>query len=262
VKPDEQRADVDGISVGELDGPDHAFIAAQGAVLGAEVLEYGALGGHHEPGMPARHRRCIEADFHVGITPDDVFPKRQLKMAVAPFQPARWPFGPGLAMTRLDGRLSAECVAEPVRGSNPHRRGTPIVKRFANLGDEMRKVALDHEGMRPETFLQSRLGEGFGTIYGERLQQLKCFGRQMNLAAVARQLPTIEVEIERAEANLHDAVPGRPPLTLSDIYQETIQGIATIGLNGDSTLLLCSVPRRGDRGRRPRARRLRRGETQ
>ena len=141
-------------------------------------------------------------------------------------------------MTRLDGRLSAECVAEPVRRSNPRRLGTPIVKGFTNLGDEMRKVAFDHEGMRPETFLQSRLGEDFGTIDRERLEQLECFGRQMDLRAVARQLPPVEVEIERAEANFHDAVLGRPPLTLSDIYQETIQGIAAIGLNRDSTLLL------------------------
>ena len=73
VKGDEQRPDVDGISVGELDRRGDALAAAPRAVLAAEILEHRAFGRYHEPRMTTGHRRRVEPDFHIGIASDDVF---------------------------------------------------------------------------------------------------------------------------------------------------------------------------------------------
>ena len=59
----------------------------------------------------------------------------------------------------------------------------------------------------PETFLQRSLRKHFRTIRGERHEQVERLGCQMNLAVFPRQLPGVEIEGERAEANLQKRFP-------------------------------------------------------
>ena len=122
----------------------------------------------------------------------------------------------GLVSVRQRHGLAAKRIAEPVRGPDPHRRAAPVAERFANLGHEVREIGFGDEGVRPQTFLQRRLGEDLRTIEGERHQQLERLGRQMNLAVLPRQLPGVEIEGERAEANPQMA-PWRKPAKFLEV---------------------------------------------
>src|SRR4051812_35274577 len=85
----EQRADVDRVTVGELDRHADAFAAAKRAVLAAEILEDCSLRLHHEPRVAAGNRRSFEPDVNIRIASDEVFPYPQRKALAVPLEPAR-----------------------------------------------------------------------------------------------------------------------------------------------------------------------------
>src|SRR5258705_9761107 len=103
--------------------------------------------------------------------------------------------------------VSAERVAEPVRGADEQRRARPVAECLANLGHEVREIGLGHEGPRPETFDEHVLGYDAWPIQGERRQQVERFRREVNLAIVPGELSRIEVEGEWAEAYVHSHSP-------------------------------------------------------
>jgi hypothetical protein len=70
----EQRADVDRITIRELDWRADALAAAERAVLAPEILEHGSFGFHHEPRVTAGNRGSFEPDVNIRIASDDVFP--------------------------------------------------------------------------------------------------------------------------------------------------------------------------------------------
>jgi hypothetical protein len=104
-------------------------------------------------------------------------------------------------------RIAAKRVAESVRGSNVHRPARGVAECFPNLGHQVGEIRLRDERCRPETFLQGGLGEDLRTIQQERDEQVERLGRKVHLATFTCQLPCVEIEGERAEADPHE----RPP---------------------------------------------------
>ena len=51
--------------------------------------------------------------------------------------------------------------------------GGVVAQRLADLGDQVDEILFHDEGIRPEVLLQRCLGECFGAVAGEHLEQLK-----------------------------------------------------------------------------------------
>src|SRR6187200_1959621 len=74
------------VAVGERYGSRHPCVAAERAVLAADILEEGAVLGYLDTGVTARERRRLEADVSGGVTADDVVPRPQAEAPASPDQ--------------------------------------------------------------------------------------------------------------------------------------------------------------------------------
>ena len=101
-----------------------------------------------------------------------------------------------------------------MRRPDEQRGAGPVADRLANLGHEVREVGLGDKRLRPQTFLQHRFGQDFRAIQYERDEQVERLGREVNLAAALRQLPGVEIEGERAEADAHAEAWAKPAKSL------------------------------------------------
>jgi hypothetical protein len=145
----------------------------------------------------------IDPDLDIGVATDDVLTDREWHSVSVPLEPARRTCHGSLARPS-DGRIAAKRVAKSVRRSNVHRPTRDVAECFPNLGNEVGKIRLGDECRRPEAFLQGALGKDLRTIQHKRGEQVERLGRKVNLATLACQLPCVEIEGERAEADPHN----------------------------------------------------------
>src|SRR4051794_12398050 len=106
-------------------------------------------------------------------------------------------------LVRQRGGVSAKRIAEAVHGPYVDRGASGVTERRANLGHQIREVGFFDDGISPDALEQLSLGERFRTIQHERRQQLERLRLEVNFAAGLRELPRVEIQCERAEANLH-----------------------------------------------------------
>ena len=77
---------------------------------------------------------------------------------------------------RQDGCVTAERVAESVRGSDEQRSAGPVAERLANLGDQVREVGLGDERVGPEPLLQRGFDRTFGRSRTSATSSSNAFG--------------------------------------------------------------------------------------
>jgi carboxypeptidase family protein len=81
--------------------------------------------------------------------------------------------------------------------------GNSRVDDPAYLCDQVREIGLDDERVRPEPLLQIVFGQGVRAIEDQRRQQVERLWREVDLTPVPRQLPRVDIEHERSEAERH-----------------------------------------------------------
>ena len=193
------------------------FVTAKRPILAATVLEDRGIGRHDDACMTAGDRGRVKSDFDIGIAANDMFTTRQRKPPAVRFEAAPEASGRRITGISQRHRVTAERIAKAVRGAHELGSTGRVTERRANFGHEVREVGLGDEGAGPETFLQVRFRQRLRPLEHERRQQFECLRLEMNLPAGAGQLPALEIERERAEANAHCGsldktctIPGNP----------------------------------------------------
>ena len=114
-------------------------------------------------------------------------------------------------------RVTAERISEAVRGAHELGSTGRVAECRPNFGHEVGEVGFGDECAGPQTFLQVRFRERLRPLEHERRQQFERLRLEMNFLAGVGQLPALEIERERAEANAHCGsldesckIPGNP----------------------------------------------------
>src|SRR5690606_18875505 len=134
------------------------------------------------------------------VAADDVLPRGEGNAPLAGHEP------PGQARSRPPRDGSIERVADTVGGADEGYLSFVIREGPADLLHEVDERRVRDDGIRPEAVVKLGLRDDSGRRVDQQLEQVERLRLEVHRTAVAKQLASRGIELERVETHRHGAL--------------------------------------------------------